>query len=184
MTYPELSTERLTLRKFRVSDASTVETLAGSRDVAEMTLNIPHPYEAGLAEEWFQSHQDDFEKGEGIVFAIVLKDSLELIGAMGLIFTRRFNRAELGYWIGKPYWGRGYATEAAKELLRYGFEECGLNRIYATHMTRNPASGRVMEKIGMEQEGKLKEHALKWDEYVDMAIYGILKDDWAVKVSI
>jgi RimJ/RimL family protein N-acetyltransferase len=178
-----LGTDRLTLRKFRVSDASRVEELAGAREVAEMTLNIPYPYESGLAEEWFQSHQDDFESGEGVVFALIRKDNLELIGAMGLIFTPRFHRAELGYWIGKPYWGLGYATEAAHEIVRYGFEERGLNRIYATHMTKNPASGRVMQKLGMTQEGCLRQHALKWDEFVDMAIFGLLKKEWSENLS-
>lgn len=176
--YPELNTKRLNLRKFRVSDSQVVEQLAGAIEVAEMTLNIPHPYLEGQAEEWFRSHQEDYEKGEGVVFALVLKDSLELIGAMGFLLSPQFNRGELGYWIGKPYWNQGYATEAAIELLRFAFKDLKLNRVFATHMTRNPASGRVLDKIGMSREGLLRQHALKWDTFVDMAIYGILKQEW------
>jgi len=178
--YPELDTARLTLRKFRVSDAPVVEELAGAVEVAEMTLNIPHPYEVGLAEEWFQTHQSDYELGEGVVFAMVNKETLDLIGAIGLIITPRYSRAELGYWIGKPFWGKGFATEAAHELLRFGFQELKLNRIYATHMTQNPASGRVMEKLGMTREGILRQHALKWDKFVDLATYGILSHEWTL----
>ncbi|NQV14217.1 GNAT family N-acetyltransferase [bacterium] len=176
--YPELHTDRLVLRAFQLSDATEVQMLAGAREVAEMTLNIPHPYSNGLAENWISSHKKDFEAGMGMRFAIVEKETAKLIGAIGLIITERFNRAELGYWVGKPYWGKGFATEATKELLRYGFQELKLNKVYATHMTRNPASGRVLQKIGMQLEGLLKQHALKWDQFVDLAAYGILAESW------
>mgnify|MGYP002640191016 CR=1 FL=1 len=177
--YPTLTTERLLLRKFQVTDASVIQELAGAYEVAEMTLNIPHPYLEGMAEIWMESHQEEFEAGMGIVFAIEESQTKKLAGAIGLVVTKRFNRGELGYWVGQPYWGKGYATEAAHELLRYGFETIKLNKISATHMTRNPASGRVMQKIGMEKEGVLKQHALKWDQFVDLAAYGILADNWS-----
>ncbi len=176
--YPELKTERLILRGFQDSDAPAIQELAGVYEVAEMTLNIPHPYLDGMAETWIATHQEDFEAGGGVVFAMIDQKSELLMGAAGLIVTHRFNRAELGYWVGKPYWGHGYATEASEALLKYGFEMMQLNKIHASHMTRNPTSGRVMEKIGMEQEGILKQHALKWDEYVDLAVYGILSSSW------
>jgi RimJ/RimL family protein N-acetyltransferase len=104
--------------------------------------------------------------------------SEKLVGAVGLTITKRFSRAELGYWVGKPFWGKGFATEASRAVLKYGFEGLQLNKIYATHMTRNPASGKVMQKIGMDQEGLLKQHALKWDQYLDLAAYGILSTTW------
>lgn len=176
--YPKLKTKRLLLRGFQLSDAAAVQKLAGAHEVAEMTLNIPHPYENGMAEAWISTHQKEFETGLTVVFALTLHESHDLIGAMGLIITQRFNRAELGYWVGKPYWGQGFATEAAVEVLRYGFQILKLNKICATHMTSNPASGKVMQKIGMESEGLLKQHALKWDQYVDLATYGILAENW------
>ena len=176
--YPEIKTDRLLLRGFQASDALEIQKLAGAFEVAEMTLNIPHPYLDGMAETWMADHQKDYESGNGVVFAIVdLKSSL-LLGAVGLTVTHRFKRAELGYWVGKPFWGQGFATEASKAVLVYGFEEMQLNKIHASHMARNPASGRVMQKIGMEQEGVLKQHALKWDQFIDMAIYGILASTW------
>ena len=176
--YPQLKTDRLILRRFEHSDADEIQQLAGAHEVAEMTLNIPHPYIDGMAEIWIETHQEEFESGMGVVFAVVEQETDHLVGAVGLIVTQRFNRADLGYWIGKPYWGRGYATEASREILRYGFIDLKLNKISATHMTRNPASGRVMEKIGMEKEGLLKQHALKWDEFVDLAVYGLLAKNW------
>jgi RimJ/RimL family protein N-acetyltransferase len=84
----------------------------------------------------------------------------------------------LGYWIGKPYWSKGYCTEAGKEMLRYGFIVLGLNRIHASYLSRNPASGRVMEKLGMIHEGTRRQHVLKWDVFEDVELKGILKKDW------
>lgn len=175
---PTLSTERLILRPFRLSDAPDIQHLAGAREVAEMTINIPHPYETGMAEQWIASHADSLRSGTGVVCAITLKASGVLIGATGLAINPVHQRAELGYWIGRPYWGQGYATEAAAELLRFGFQTLKLNRIHATHMSHNPASGRVMQNLGMNQEGILRQHAIKWDKYVDMVVYGILATAW------
>ncbi len=179
--YPEITTDRLLLRGFQAHDALEIQKLAGAFEVAEMTLNIPHPYLDGMAETWMENHQKNFESGEGVVFAMIDLKSGMLVGAVGLTVTPRFKRAELGYWIGKPFWGRGFATEASKAVLAYGFEEMQLNKIHASHMMRNPASGRVMQKIGMEHEGVLKQHALKWDQFVDLAIYGILASTWLVQ---
>ncbi len=175
---PRLTTDRLILRGFELTDAPMVQLLAGAYEIAKTTLNIPHPYKAGMAETWIGTHQEEYRSGKGLVFAMVDRSDNQLMGAMGLIISHRFNRAELGYWVGKPFWGRGYATEAARELVRYGFQELKLNRIYATHMTHNPASGRVMQKIGMEAEGLLRQHALKWDQFLDLAVYGILAETW------
>jgi RimJ/RimL family protein N-acetyltransferase len=136
---------------------------------------IPHPYPDGAAEAWIGMHQDDFDAGRIVHFAL---DNGELIGAMGLIFKRDQNMAEIGYWIGVPFWNQGYVSEAAAEILRYGFEEHGLNRIFAGHFARNAASGRVMQKIGMKYEGTLRQHEKKWDVYVDVVMYGVLREEW------
>jgi [ribosomal protein S5]-alanine N-acetyltransferase len=88
------------------------------------------------------------------------------------------NQAELGYWIGKPYWGHGYCTEAAQAVLRYAFSDLAPVRVHASHFTRNPASGRVMQKIGMRHEGCRRQHVKKWDKTEDLEVYGILKLEW------
>ncbi len=176
---PTLESERLVLRPFDLSDAPRVQLLAGDRAVAATTKNIPHPYEDGMAETWIGGHQERFEKGQLVNFAIVLKHGGELIGAIGLGLSLAQENAELGYWIGKPYWGRGYCTEAARAVLRYAFTELRLNRVHAHHWSNNPASGRVMQKIGMRHEGHLRQHAKKWGEFLDVEAYGILRSEHA-----
>lgn len=174
---PTLSTERLILRPFSLADAPDVLCLAGDRDIASTTLNIPHPYEPGMAENWIATHPEAFEQGDTVTFALVLRAGNAFIGAMGLRLELEHRRAELGYWVGKPYWNQGFATEAARAVVRYGFEALGLNRIYASHLTRNPASGRVMQKLGMVYEGRLRQHILKWGVFEDLALYAILRND-------
>jgi len=176
-TLPTLATDRLLLRPFTLADAQEVQRLAGDRDVASTTLRIPYPYKDGMAEEWIGSHTDKCAKGEGVSLAVTLRDAGTLVGAVGLEICKDHLRAELGYWIGKPYWGKGFATEAARALVGYGFEVLGLNRIHAQHLVRNPASGRVMIKIGMRHEGTLRHHTKKWDVFEDVEFYGLLKCD-------
>lgn len=171
---PLLRTARLTLRPFTSADAPEVERLCSVYEIALNTLSIPHPYPEGAAREWIAKHQEDFDQNRAIHFAI---DDGQVAGAMGLVL-RDEGIAELGYWIGVPYWGRGYASEAAAEVVRWGFEERGLERIYAQHFGRNPASGRVLQKIGMHLEGTLRRHLRKWDEYVDVVCYGLLREEW------
>jgi len=174
----ELTTDRLLLRNFTLSDASRVKELAGDKDIADTTLNVPHPYEDGMAEQWISSLGPQIEAGLLANYAITLKNTGELIGAIGLTINKTANKAELAYWIGKNYWNKGYCTEASKVMLQYGFTELGLNKIFAVHMTRNPSSGMVMKKIGMKQEGFFPEDAVKCGKYEDMVRYGILKKDW------
>jgi RimJ/RimL family protein N-acetyltransferase len=99
-------------------------------------------------------------------------------GALTLRIDRRHSRAELGYWIGKPYWGQGFATEATSAALRFGFGDLHLNRIFANHFTRNPASGRVLQKLGMKHEGIRRQHSRRWGEFLDSHSYGILRHEW------
>ena len=175
---PQLKTSRLILRSFDLADAKKVQILAGDRAIASTTLNIPHPYEDGMAEEWIRTHPEKFQRGEFVNFAIVLRSRNELIGAIGLALHQEHFHAEMGYWVGKPYWNQGYCTEAAREVLRYGFEELSLNRIHVMHLSRNPASGKVMKKIGMIHEGRRRQHILKWGVFEDVELYGLLKSEF------
>ena len=176
-TRPTLETERLVLRPFEPGDASRVQLLAGEREIAATTVRIPHPYEDGMAEDWIATHQDDFEKGVSVNFAITLKDTSELVGAIGLMLNRDHENAEMGYWIGKPYWNHGYCTEAARAVLHYAFAELRLNRVFAHHFSRNTASGRVMQKLGMRHEGRRRQHVKKWGQFIDSEMYGILRNE-------
>ncbi|MEW6567968.1 MAG: GNAT family N-acetyltransferase [Chloroflexota bacterium] len=175
---PTLETDRLRLRPFQLGDAAAVQRLAGERDIAASTTNIPHPYEDGVAERWISTHPERFDRGESVVFAVTLRQGGELIGAIGLEINPEYARAELGYWIGKPYWNQGYCTEAARAVVDYGFRRLGLNRIHARHFQRNPASGRVMQKIGMRHEGSLRQHVRKWGVFEDIECYAVLRAEY------
>jgi len=172
---PKLETARLALRPFVVADAQAVQRLAGDRAVADTTERIPHPYKDGMAEAWIATHAQRFAERQECTFAIVLRESSEVIGSIGLTLSMAHQRGELGYWIGKPFWGHGYCTEAAKAILTYGFSTLGLHRIQGRHLTRNPASGRVMLKIGLQHEGHMRDYVRKWDLFEDVDIYGILR---------
>ena len=172
---PTLTTERLILRPFTMADAPAVQRLAGDRAVADTTERIPHPYEDGMAEAWIATHPQQFREQKECTFAVVPKDGQQVIGAVGLTLAMAHSRGELGYWIGHEYWNRGYCTEAARAVVDYGFSVLGLHRIQARHLTRNPASGRVMAKLGMQHEGRLREHTRKWDVFEDVDVYGVLK---------
>ena len=174
---PTLHTQRILLRPFRTGDAAAVQRLAGHPDIASTTANIPHPYGDGVAEAWIATHADRFARDESAIFAITLASTGELMGSIGLEIRREHARAELGYWIGKPHWDQGYVTEAAREVVRFAFDDLGLRRVFAIHFVRNPASGRVMEKIGMVREGELRRHMVKDGLPEDVRIWGIVPAD-------
>lgn len=174
---PTLSTQRLTLRPFTSADADEVVRLAGAREVAATTLLIPHPYQKSDALAWIATHEPEFARSARADFAISLHDGT-LIGAIGLSISATHNHADIGYWIGVPYWGHGYATEAGREIIRYGFQDRALNRLTAHHFAGNLASGRVIQKMGLKQEGLFRQHVKKWGTYTDAVMYGILRSEW------
>src|SRR5438067_5283174 len=151
---PTLTTERLVLRPFVAEDGPAVERLAGAREVADTTLNIPHPYPPGGGAQWIATHAASWEALTRLTLAIAPHEAPnDLLGAIGLTIAREHAHAEIGYWIGAHAWNRGYATEAARAITGYAFAELTLHRVQARHFTRNPASGRVMQKLGMRLEG-------------------------------
>jgi RimJ/RimL family protein N-acetyltransferase len=173
---PTLRTERLLLRPFQQDDAPVVQALAGVPEVALTTQNIPYPYEDGIAEQWIATHRESWEDGTFLTLAVTCPAE-GLVGAVGLDIDAWNRRAELGYWIGRPFWGRGYATEAAAAVMELGFDLLDLNRIEARHMTRNPASGRVMQKVGMEFEGVHRQSLLIRGAFEDIAVHAALQSD-------
>jgi RimJ/RimL family protein N-acetyltransferase len=145
---PPIETDRLLLRAFSPRDAPDVQRLAGRREVAETTLHIPHPYRDGMAENWIATHAQGRADGSAITFAVTRKDSGLLLGAVSLTGIEKHG-GELGYWIARPYWGKGYCTEAASALIAYVSRGLGIERVRAEHLSSNPASGRVLQKLGM-----------------------------------
>ncbi len=179
ITQPELETERLLLRRFRDEDAEATARLAGDRAIWRTTIAIPHPYEPSMAREWFATHAASLEQGTEVVFAIARREDGTLVGAVGLSsISLEHSRAELGYWVGRPFWNRGYCTEAARAALVYAFDRLGLARVYAAHFRGNDASGRVMEKLGMRREGVMRAHVIKDGRPVDLVCYAVLRDEF------
>lgn len=150
---PSLATERLLLRPFTSDDAALVQKLAGDKRVAEMTTKIPHPYPDGVAEAWISGLDESWNKGTLATFAVTLRSSDQLIGAVSLMNISN-GAAEVGYWIGVPYWNQGYCTEAVDALIGFGITSCELNCVRAFHLTHNPASGKVLKKAGLRKVGK------------------------------
>lgn len=175
---PTLHTERLVLRSWRLDEGPRVEELAGAREIADTTARIPHPYPAGGGAAWIATHGPGWKAGEVAQFAIALVDTDEGVGTISLEGFRDRVIAVLGYWLGVPYWNRGYVTEATRAIIDYGFEHMGLNRIESTWLMRNPASGRVMEKAGMALEGVQRSAMRKWDTWEDVGMRAILRSDW------
>jgi RimJ/RimL family protein N-acetyltransferase len=177
MEQPTLKTPRLLLRSFTIADAPTVHRFASAYEIAAMTLSIPHPYTVEMAEDWIQTHLEHWQAGMGVNFAIALRQTGELFGSVG-IGIEPDRTAEMGYWIGVPFWGRGYATEAAQALLDFGFRDLGLTRIHAAHFLNNPASGKVMHNIGMRHIGRYPNYVVKWGESKDVGQYALSVAEW------
>jgi RimJ/RimL family protein N-acetyltransferase len=172
--FPIIQTERLTLSQLVEKDVSSIAELLQHRIFSDLTSNIPYPYVENDARSWVKMSKEAFENNAGYTFAIRNKEG-QIMGAIGL-HDREDDKAELGYWIGIPYWNKGYVTEAAKAIIDFGFDELKLNKIFATHFLHNPASGRIMEKIGMKKEAVLIKEVKKDGEYFDLVRYCILKD--------
>jgi len=171
-----LQTERLLLRLPEDSDLAAIVKLAGAREVAATTLRIPHPYTEADGREFLMACREGQASGDRVIFAICR--SAELIGMVGLEIKPKHSHAELGYWIGVPYWGQGYCTEAARAVLQFGFETLKLHRIYAGYFKGNTPSRRVLEKLGMQDEGCAREHVEKWGKFLDVENYALLAEDY------
>lgn len=176
--YPLIETPRLVLRSFDLTDARDVQILAGAREIADTTALIPHPYPDGVAEQWIAPHAADWAARRSLALAVTLRTSGQLIGAIGLTFAEEHARAELGYWIGVPFWRNGFASEAATAVVDFSFRVLGLNRVQAHHFARNSASGRVLLRCGMKREGLSPRFLFKNGRYEDVVFYGVLRRDW------
>lgn len=175
---PSLTTDRLTLRPLADHDVDALVLLAGQPSIARTTASIPHPYHESDARTFIASVQQTWTDGAGVVFAITLAEQNALIGAVGLSCTPQHQRAELGYWVGEPYWNRGYVTEAARAVVTFGFKHFRLRRVTCHHMASNPASGAIMRKLGMQPEGILREHFVRGEQIEDLHCYGLLRHEW------
>ena len=177
-----LETLRLRLRPLETSDTPAIQKAAGAREIADTMISIPHPYPANEAERYVARQQSERKEGHSVTFTIEHKAEGWFCG---LVEVRRIDRehslAELSFWLAVEAWGRGYMSEVVQVIVRYGFEDLGLNRLYAYHMMRNPACGRILEKNGFKQEGLLRQRVRKWGQFEDVALWAVLRQDWQKK---
>lgn len=179
---PVLETDRLEINALAQSDCVRVAALAGDKRIYDMTLLIPHPYELHHAEEWIGTHRAQWERWRQdwtMNFAIRAKSggaskgasAGELMGVIGLVGRPVYKRAEMGYWLGIPFWGKGYMTEAARAVVEFAQSELGVNRIEAGVFDGNAASMSVLRKAGFTEEGLMRQRFWKSGKFVDERMF-------------
>lgn len=179
-----LETKRLRFRSLKLSDTTVIQEAAGKREISDTMISIPHPYPAGEAERYIFCQREAQKLGKSVTFVLELKSEKNFCGLMEIReIDREHSQAELSFWLRTHYWGQGYMGEGIQAVLQYGFEILKLNRFYAYHMLRNPASGRVLEKNGFRQEGILRQRVIKWGKFEDVALWAILYKDWLDRTS-
>ena len=144
-----LTTPRLLLRKFGAEDAARLPQLCGAFEVSGMCMKVPHPYSEDDA-RYFLEHV--CTTASSLTLAIVRREDDELMGCVSLDAISEVS-ASLGYWLGRAFWGQGFATEAARAIVAHGFSSLGLERVHGAHFVENPASGAVMRKLGFLATG-------------------------------
>ena len=159
----ELKTERLILRPLGHGDAKPLAELADNWNIARMLARLPHPYELSDAEEWIALQPERRARGTEFCYGVRLDD--RLIGSCGVL-GHDDGSYELGYWIGEPYWNRGYATEAAETVIAATTATFGPGRVVAGHFADNHASGRVLTKLGFRYTGEDKRWSIARNEEV------------------
>ena len=168
------------LRLFTPADAPCVQALAADALVAETTASIPHPYPDGAAAAWIASHDADRGRGAQYTYAIASADGTALIGAIGLR-PLADEHDNIGYWIGRPYWGRGYATAATMAITALAFGYLYCEALAASYLQRNPASGRVLEKCGFAPLRTVtRDHRGQIEAF---CVRSITRDAWELQIG-
>ncbi|TQR31756.1 N-acetyltransferase [Lysinibacillus sphaericus] len=175
----KLESERLCIEPFTMDDAFRIKKLANDKRLADI-LGLPHPYELKFAQDWINMQPELIKRGVEYPLGIVSKESREIVGTITLRIDKVNNRGELGYWLGQDYLGKGFATEAVNSMIHFCFIELGLNKIWASAISRNKLSTRVLEKCGLRKEGTLRQNRFLVDTYEDVDVYGLLKAEYPV----
>lgn len=174
---PTLETARLRVRPFTMDDEPAVFALVSDPEIARFVRFEAHRSPADTR-AFLELVFEHYQRGDPFAWAIVLREEGRLIGSCGFVSeAAEQSSAEIGYWLGKPYWGKGYAVEAARALVRFGFEHMGLERVEAKCFIENRAGQRVIEKLGMRFEGTDRSEMIK-GEYPELNMYGISREEW------
>ncbi len=172
----QLTGQRVTLRPWKPADAPSLARHANNAGVArQLRDRFPHPYTLADARQFIQSVAG---AGPTVLFAMVVEN--QAVGGIGFYpgaDVERFS-AEIGYWLGEPYWGRGIAAEAIQLVSRYGFDVCNMLRLFALPFADNARSIRVLEKAGYAREATLRASSVKYGQVRDQALYALINDAW------
>ena len=175
---PVLETEDLVLRKPRLSDAAEMYAYASDPEVARYVLWEPHT-SISDTKAFIRDLRRRIRNGFPTSWVITLRTTGQVIGTIGFMwYSAENSSAELGYSLSRKYWNHGYATQALEAVVRQSFRSLPVNRLEAQHDVRNPASGRVMEKCGLRREGILRSRIRNKGEYIDVALWAILRSDF------
>lgn len=173
------TTDRLIIREYKRGDIDDFLYVVRQPEVRATTYGIPEDYPRSRAKKWFRFLRDNMRKLESFEFGMFLRDTQEYIGNVGLInISRSHNHADITYYIDTAHRGQGLTTEAALKMLEFGFSALGFEKISGVCMSSNPASRRVMEKIGMKYEGTSRSELLKNGVYYDIDRLSILKSEY------
>ena len=172
--FPKIETTRFVLNQFTNNDVNEIYSIMSQSEVySRFSTNIPFPYQKEDAEFLVSLSQNGLAKNH-YVLAVRLKDTNQIVGCIDLSVKPQHAKSELGFWIDEKFWNKGFATEVGKTAILFGFQQRNLKRIYATHFEENTASGKVLQKIGMTQEGILRCHTKKNDVYHNHVMYSII----------
>ena len=178
MRSPQIETERLILRRMRISDAPDMFEYACRDEVTKYLLWAPHE-DAAYTRRYLKQVEASYKKGDFHDFGIEFKENRKFIGTCGFASLDLPNsKGEIGYVLNPDYWGKGIAAEAVRAVIRFGFENMSLNRIEARYMLGNERSRKVMEKCGMTFEGVNRQLLFVKDGYCDIGVYSILASEY------
>lgn len=174
---PRIETERLLLRPFCLYDVKTYYGLATDEEVLKGT-DMPHELDEASAREWVVAHPESWQRRKELFVLVTTLDTREIVGSVSVFTYDRHDKADLGYWIARSEWGKGYATEATEAIVKYVFGTMKLHKLEANHLARNPSSGKVLEKLGFIYEGLHRDAYLKDGVHEDLVFYGLLRDEY------
>ena len=173
---PVLHTEHLTLSRFTLEDVAAVRDGLYTEAVCRNLFVRPNQTTQEVTET-IRYLLEGYDTKEDFHQWAVRENGL-CVGRMMLSVNRRFQTGTVAYYLAESVWGKGYMTEILRRVIGFCFEELGLNRVEADHFARNPASGKVMEKAGMTQEGLMRQKYCKDGEFLDAVLYAAVKSDW------
>lgn len=177
------ATFSLVLKPFILTMAESFSQQANDSKVQATDINFLLPFTPEHAQEAIRRYINEWNQKTCYYFAIHDASTFQFMGGISLRLQPEHEIADMGYWLGSAFWGKGYATLAAREMVKLAFVEFGIQKLYAQHMSHNPASGRIMQKIGMTQEGILRSHWLKEEKRYDLVMYGLLRSEFLAQYN-